>query len=150
MTTVTDVSPGATAWAGYQYGGTRAAPDSGPPLMGEEAAPMPSEMSFDEFLESINPLQHLPGVGTGYRAVTGQSAHPAARILVGALTGGPMGFMAGIGSVLFDVFDVAGTIRAIANGRDQPTAFLAWGETANPDTISRARLAYASWNNGQA
>ena len=74
-------------FAGRVYGGTRAAPDGGPPLNGEEAEPMPMEISFDELLESINPLQHLPGVVTFYRDATGNVAPFAARILVATAIG---------------------------------------------------------------
>ncbi|WP_458095825.1 hypothetical protein [Roseomonas sp. WA12] len=129
-------------FAGRVYGGTRAAPDGGPPLTGEEAEPMPMEISFDELLESINPLQHLPGVGTIYREATGSAAPIAARILVGTAIGGPAGFIGGVASAMLEVTGFVDTLRAIANGRDQPTAFFAWGQGPDPTTIARARTAY--------
>jgi hypothetical protein len=129
-------------FAGHVYGGSRPAPDGGPPLLGEEAAPMPVEASFDELLEALNPLQYVPGVGTAYRAVTGDSAPIAARILVGTAIGGPVGFLGGVASALLEVTGFVGTLQAIANGRDQPTAFLAWGQQPDPSTLARARNAY--------
>lgn len=49
--------------------------------------------SFSDFLSVINPLQHIPIVGTIYRAVTGDTIAPAARVLGGALFGGPIGLL---------------------------------------------------------
>ncbi len=42
-------------------------------------------------LDIINPLQHIPVVGTLYRKFTGDEIAPAARIAGGALFGGPLG-----------------------------------------------------------
>lgn len=47
--------------------------------------------SFDDFLDMINPLQHLPVVSTLYREITGDQMEPAARIVGGAIYGGPIG-----------------------------------------------------------
>lgn len=127
---------------GRAYGGSRPAPDGGPPLFGEEAAPMPAEGSFDDLLEAINPLQHMPGVGTIYRAATGNAAPIAARILVGTAISGPMGFLAGVASAVLEVSGFVETLQAIADGRDQPTAFMAWGQVPDAETIARGRLAY--------
>ncbi|SHJ07926.1 hypothetical protein SAMN02745194_01706 [Roseomonas rosea] len=129
-------------FAGRVYGGTRPAPDGGPPLSSDEAVPMPVETTFDELLESLNPLQHMPGVGTIYREATGRAAPIAARILVSTAISGPVGFLGSVASAMLEVTGFVGTLQAIANGRDQPTAFLAWGQTADPATIARARTAY--------
>lgn len=51
---------------------------------------------FDDFLDLINPLQHLPVVGSIYRAVTGDEAAPGARIFGGALFGGPIGLASAV------------------------------------------------------
>jgi len=47
--------------------------------------------SFDDFLDMINPLQHLPVVSTLYREMTGDQMDPTARIVGGAIYGGPIG-----------------------------------------------------------
>ena len=133
---------GSGMFAGRVYGGSRPAPDGGPPLFGEEATPMPMEISFGELLESINPLQHMPGVGTIYREATGNAAPIAARIMVGTAIGGPMGFIGGVASAMLEVTGFVDTLKAIPNGRDQPTAFFAWGQSPDPSTIARARTAY--------
>ena len=73
------------------YGIRPSAPaDGGPALAEETAAPVASTASFDQVLASLNPLHHLPVVGTIYRAVTGETVLPTARIIAAGLTGGPL------------------------------------------------------------
>ncbi|PWR21227.1 hypothetical protein [Zavarzinia aquatilis] len=49
------------------------------------------DLTFGEVLDVINPLQHIPLVSTLYRSVTGDTISPSARIVGGALYGGPIG-----------------------------------------------------------
>ncbi|MCH7891261.1 MAG: hypothetical protein IH921_07140, partial [Gemmatimonadetes bacterium] len=60
------------------------------------------ELSFGDFLDVINPLQHIPIVGTIYRAITGDEISPAARIFGGFLFGGPLGFVTAIANAIFE------------------------------------------------
>jgi hypothetical protein len=53
----------------------------------------PQDFTFSDFLSVINPLQHIPIVGTIYRAITGDTLAPAARVLGGTLFGGPIGLL---------------------------------------------------------
>ena len=53
---------------------------------------------FDDFLDLINPLQHIPIISTIYREITGDTISDGARIFGGALFGGPLGFAAAIGN----------------------------------------------------
>lgn len=50
--------------------------------------------SFGALIDIINPLQHIPVVGTVYRAITGDTIGPAARIAGGTLFGGAVGLVA--------------------------------------------------------
>ena len=52
------------------------------------------EVSFDDLLDLVNPLHHLPVIGTLYRRLTGDTLDGPARILGGLLYGGPVGFVA--------------------------------------------------------
>lgn len=52
------------------------------------------EVSFDDLLDLVNPLHHLPVIGTLYRRLTGDTLDGPARILGGLLYGGPLGFAA--------------------------------------------------------
>jgi hypothetical protein len=50
-------------------------------------------IGFKDLLDIVNPLQHLPVVGTIYRALTGDALAPGSRILGGTLFGGIGGFV---------------------------------------------------------
>ncbi len=77
-------------------------PTSGPPADMEHptlqsALNEPSaELRFEDFLDVINPLQHIPIVSSIYRAITGDEIAGPAKVMGGALFGGPLGFVAGI------------------------------------------------------
>lgn len=51
------------------------------------------ELTLDDALDVINPLQHIPVVSSLYRAVTGDQISGPARILGGSLFGGPAGLI---------------------------------------------------------
>ena len=59
-------------------------------------------MSFGDFLDIINPLQHIPIVSTIYRMVTEDDIGVGSRVLGGALFGGPIGL---IGAGLTAIFE---------------------------------------------
>src|SRR3546814_10500888 len=59
-------------------------------------------LGFLDFLDVINPLQHLPIVGTIYRAMTGDTISDAARVAGGALYGGPFGLIGGFANGEFE------------------------------------------------
>lgn len=64
------------------------------------------EFTFDDFLDIINPLQHIPLISTLYREITGDEISPAARILGDTLFGGPTGFLAAAANAFYE--EVAG------------------------------------------
>ena len=67
---------------------------AGGALAGDPPAPEgKDELTFADFLSVINPLQHIPVVSTLYRWVTGDTIKPAARVVGGALYGGPIGMV---------------------------------------------------------
>lgn len=80
--------------------------------------------SFWDFLDVINPLQHIPIVNDIYREVTGDKIGVGARLVGGALFGGPVGL---IGSAMNAVLeeatghDVGGHIIALFKD-DQPSS----------------------------
>lgn len=47
--------------------------------------------TFDDFLDIINPLQHIPVISTIYRELTGDQIAMMPRVLGGTLFGGPIG-----------------------------------------------------------
>ena len=52
--------------------------------------------TFEDFLDTINPLQHIPLVSTIYRELTGDKISLMPNIIGGALFGGPIGAGAAI------------------------------------------------------
>lgn len=77
---------------------TQAAPAK-PAASGEAHLWENGDFSFGDILDAINPLQHLPVIGTIYRAITGDKIGTAPRLVGDLLFGGPLGFMAGVLSV---------------------------------------------------
>lgn len=59
--------------------------DDGPPPVAE------AEMSFWDFLDVVNPLQHIPVIGHIYREITGDQINGTARVMGGILFGGVLG-----------------------------------------------------------
>lgn len=66
-------------------------------------APQPAkhDFTFGDFLDIINPLQHLPVVGTLYRAVTGDTIKTPEKIMGDTLYGGPLGGLSAIADSLY-------------------------------------------------
>lgn len=73
------------------------------PAAGRSAWHDPSGFGFRDILDVINPLQHLPIIGSIYRWMTGDRPGAAAKIAGDALYGGPIGVGVGLlGAVLED------------------------------------------------
>lgn len=49
-------------------------------------------LSFKSVLDTVNPLQQLPVISTAYREISGDTISTGARLIGGALLGGPLGF----------------------------------------------------------
>jgi hypothetical protein len=60
--------------------------------------------SFDDLLDIVNPLQHLPVVSTVYREITGDEIRPESRVLGGGLFGGVLGAAASLVDVAIETF----------------------------------------------
>ncbi len=90
-----------------------------------EPVEIEGDMSFGDFLGVINPLQHLPIIGTLYRSLTGDTIQPAARVMGGILYGGVIGGLASITNAVIEQ----------ASGQDvgdQVMTSLGFGEGAHP------------------
>ncbi|MDQ7249105.1 hypothetical protein [Dongia sedimenti] len=78
---------------------------------------------WDDFVDMINPLQHIPGIAQIYRAVTGDEINGAASLL-GAIPFGPFGGLGLIASVadlaVKDTTgrDIGGNLQAMLFGKD--------------------------------
>ncbi len=61
-----------------------------------------SEGFFHHLLEVINPLQHLPVVGTLYRAITGEHIGPVEKVMGDTLYGGLWGAASSVADLAFE------------------------------------------------
>lgn len=75
-----------------------------------------SEFGFLDFLDIINPLQHIPLVSNVYQHFTGDTMKPVANILGGALFGGPLGAAGSIATTVASeiISDKNTTAREVA------------------------------------
>jgi hypothetical protein len=73
-------------------------PAEGPPERPTSEKPF----GFGDLIDIINPLQHIPLIGTLYRNITGDEIRGSGRILGGALFGGPMGAASSMVNVLVE------------------------------------------------
>ena len=60
-------------------------------------------LTFWDFLDIINPLQHIPSISTLYRSVTGDEIGSVAKIAGSTLFGGPLGAASSLIDVAVDV-----------------------------------------------
>ena len=92
-------------------------------MPGEDTTAGESGLGFGDLLDAINPLQHLPIVGTLYRALTGDTISETARMAGGALYGGPAGLVGALANLMVEKetgSDIGGT--ALAWVTDEPAA----------------------------
>lgn len=57
---------------------------------------------WDDVLDVVNPLQHLPVVGTVYRAVTGDKIGDVEKVAGDTLYGGPVGLVSSLADLAFE------------------------------------------------
>lgn len=56
----------------------------------------PDDFSFLDFIDMINPLQHIPVINHAYRKLTGDEIKPISAVIGGAVYGGPLGAANGV------------------------------------------------------
>lgn len=81
-------------------------------------------MSFWDFVDIVNPLQHIPVVGTIYREITHDTIRAPAKIAGSALYGGPIGLALAVGDQIIEAKSgksVEGHVMALFRG-DKPAA----------------------------
>ncbi len=96
--------------------------------------------TFAEFLDIINPLQHIPIISTIYRAITGDEIGAAPRAIGGLLFGGPFGALsAGVMGLLEEASggsvetQLAGLVNDLFGGEERPTTAIASADGAKSD-----------------
>ena len=89
-------------------------------------------LSFSDFIDMVNPLQHIPVVSSVYRAITGDTINPVSRIVGDIAFSGPLGIasaaISGVGAIANSVMenqtgsDTTGNILASLFGNDSPAS----------------------------
>ncbi len=120
---------------------TKTAEAAGPNAADRNAADEGEEgFSFDDFLDIVNPLQHLPVISTVYRALTGDQIKPLEKIAGGALYGGLPGLASSLADVAFERItgkDFGSTVMALfESGDDKAVASARPAEAATPQVAT--------------
>ena len=88
-------------------------------LADEKVQTSSDNLDFGDFLDVINPLQHVPVVNMVYRSLTGDEIGATAQIVGGGIFGGPMGALSGVANAIIaheTGKDIAGNIISLLRG----------------------------------
>ncbi len=89
------------------------------------------ESFFQHILDVINPLQHLPIIGTIYRAATGERLDAVEKIAGDALYGGLWGAVTAVADVAFEAI----------TGKSVEDTVMAWFKSdSTPSRVASAKL----------
>jgi hypothetical protein len=100
---------------------------AGPASAMASAASAPDEggATFDDLLDIVNPLQHIPIVSTIYRAITGDHIKTFPKIAGDTLYGGVTGFIGSLADSIFEKItgkSVGDTVLAFAESLFAPSS----------------------------
>lgn len=101
------------------------------------------EYTFADVIDIINPLHHLPVIGTLYRKLSGDTIKPMANIIGGAVFGGPVG---AIGSTI-NVVAKSTTGKDIAENALALVGIDATPSPSKPELHYETTAAFAPENN---
>jgi hypothetical protein len=90
-----------------------------PPPSSGSASASDWDFSFHNLLDILNPLEHLPIIGTIYRAITGTHIGIPEKVAGDALYGGLWGAVAGVADAAFEAVtgkDLGDTVLALFRG----------------------------------
>jgi hypothetical protein len=109
---------------------------SGPHVTGVAATPAAAqtgdgESFFHHILDVVNPLQHLPVVGTIYRAITGEHIGPIEKIAGDGLYGGVWGAATSAADVAFEA----------VTGKSVEDTVLAWLKGDGKTAVASVKVA---------
>lgn len=78
---------------------------------------------FDDFLDIINPLQHIPVISNLYRKFTGDELSPGARMIGGGIFGGGVGLASSVINTAIEAEtgkDIGGHVIGFLSGEETP------------------------------
>lgn len=128
--------------SGASAGGTSIAPSSQNFAASTQASTTTSETAsasgglFEQLIDTVNPLQHIPGVSSVYRESTGDTINPLSSMAGGFLFGGPVGLAAGAASSFLEMLtgkSLLGHAQAFLSGEHTPQP------DTNPTAVAQAQ-----------
>jgi hypothetical protein len=109
------------------------APSTGRRERGRGPEAMEGDLTFEDVLDILNPLQHLPVISHIYRAVSGDEIKGFAEVAGSAIFGGPIGIITGAFNAMFEDETGESPVTMVANllgfGDDKPKLEAATLET---------------------
>ncbi len=82
-----------------------------------------ADFSFEDLIDIVNPMQHLPVIGSVYRKVTGDEISAPSRIIGGSIFGGPVGLAMALVNALTEEIsgrDLGETVIALFEDEEAP------------------------------
>ncbi|HEV2563131.1 MAG TPA: hypothetical protein VGT78_13415 [Rhizomicrobium sp.] len=119
----------------------KAKPAVAPAATDNTASSSDSGFSFDDLIDIVNPLQHIPIVSTLYRHITGDTIKPLEKIAGDTLYGGLTGLGSSVADFAFQKItgkNLGDTVLAFVLGDDKPATGVA---AATPPANAQAALA---------
>lgn len=98
-------------------------------------------LGITDVVDAINPLNHIPFISTLYQEATGTAVSSASRLVGGALLGGPIGFLAALGNIIFEQetgHSMGGAMVAGIMGDDPATTQVAQAASPAPTAATLA------------
>lgn len=101
-------------------------------------------LSFDDIVDIVNPLQHLPIISTLYQHYANDPISTFPKIAGDTLYGGPIGLLTSVADTVFEKAtgkSFGDTVLAWVTGDDTPAAGTALASAAKPATAATASAA---------
>lgn len=107
--------------------------------------------TFGDLIDLVNPLQHIPGVSTFYRELTGDQIDPGARLLGGSVFGGIAGAVSALVNVIVEDAtgrDIGENVVALFGGGEklEDGSAPAPSSLASTETVPSVDQAYQTAN----
>jgi len=109
--------------------------------------------SFKDLIDMVNPLQHIPVIGTLYRHITGDAINTVPKIAGDTLYGGLEGFAGSVADTIFEkitgksfgdtIYDMAANLFDGSSG-DAPATAVAANTPSEPSLLDRIENFFSS------
>jgi len=103
----------------------------------DNVTPSKNQLSFGDFIDAVNPLQHIPIISSIYRKVSGDEIADAPKFVGAALYGGPVGLIAALGGFIIEAESRLSVEKDKSNQitKENPKE----GQTTVPNTLYAAK-----------